>query len=110
MEKPGQYLKRVRKNLGLSLLDVKEKTGISDSRLSRVETGECQEPPALMLKDLSRLYKIDLLDLLLRFNYVDEQHVRVLKGVEFLNAEQLSAVQHHINSYLPNQETEENQL
>lgn len=89
--------------------DVKAQTGISDSRLSRIETGECQEPSAILLKELSALYRIDLLDLLLRYGYVDEQHTRRLKGIEFLNNEQLEAVQRHINSYLPTQEMEENQ-
>ena len=35
----GAYLKRIRLQQGLSLKDVYKKTGISDSKLSRIENG-----------------------------------------------------------------------
>ena len=36
----GSYLKQLRKNKGLSLHDVYEETGITDSRLSKLERNQ----------------------------------------------------------------------
>lgn len=99
----GEYLRRVRKNKGLSQTDVFEKTGITDSRLSRIESGK--EAPAKTLCQLAMLYEIDILDLLQRFGYVDELYLKKrnrLRHVESLTTDQVNAVQQVICSYLVN--------
>lgn len=62
----GAYLREVRINLGLSQDAVFDKTGITDSRLSRIESGENKEPSAIALKQLAEAYSIDPVDLLIR--------------------------------------------
>ena len=81
----GEYLKRVRKNKGFSQEDVKRQTGISDSRLSRIESGK--DPSASALIKLAILYDIDLFDLYRRYGFVDEHFLEKkcrLRGVESL--------------------------
>ena len=97
----GEYLRRVRKNKGFSQTDVFERTGITDSRLSRIESGK--EAPAKTLCQLAMLYDIDILYLLQRFGYVDEKYLMKrnrLKHVESLTEDQINAVQQVICSYL----------
>ncbi len=99
----GEYLRRIRKNKGFSQTDVFEKTGITDSRLSRIESGK--EAPAKTLCQLAMLYDIDILDLLKRFGYIDEPYLMKrnrLKHVESLTTDQINAVQQVICSYLVN--------
>lgn len=99
----GAYLKRVRRNKGYSLAEVAGKLQSTDSRISRIEEGNVAEPSPLLIKQMSELYQIDLLDLLLRFGYIDSKNISILNGLknaDRLTAEQLEAVQKHINSYL----------
>ena len=51
----GAYLKRIRLQQGLSLKDVYKKTGISDSKLSRIENGaNVSETAPSILQGLSK--------------------------------------------------------
>ena len=67
MNRLGDYLKEARIRQGLSLKDVYRETGISDSRLSRIENGTTAfEVGPSFTKALANLYKINLVDLLIR--------------------------------------------
>lgn len=64
MNELGRVLRKFRKDTGMSLKDVYNATGISDSKLSRIENGTNSsgaEPG--ILKALAELYNIDLIEL-----------------------------------------------
>lgn len=74
MSKLGEYLKSVRIQQGLSLKDVYKDTGISDSKLSRIENGSnMSEAAPGILQALAELYKIDLVELYLIAGYLDDE-------------------------------------
>jgi transcriptional regulator with XRE-family HTH domain len=54
----GEYLKRTRKEKGLTLRTVEEKTGISNPYLSQVENGKISSPSPTVLRKLADVYKI----------------------------------------------------
>lgn len=62
----GPYLKRLRKNLGLTLEDVKKlsTSNISTSYISRIENTLRPSPSLAMLQDLSRIYQTPLKEIL----------------------------------------------
>lgn len=69
--KLGQYLKETRINKKLSLRDVYKITGISDSKLSRIENENNLEPEPTVLKALSDCYALNIVDLYIRAGYID---------------------------------------
>ena len=66
----GSFLREIREEKNLTLTDVYKKTGITDSRLSRIETesGKYSPPIADVIK-LAELYNIDY-DKILSFSTV----------------------------------------
>jgi transcriptional regulator with XRE-family HTH domain len=52
-------LRRVREHLGMSLVDVAERTGISKSTLSRLETGQ-RRPTLELLLPLAQVYRVPI--------------------------------------------------
>ncbi|MBL0884969.1 helix-turn-helix domain-containing protein [Myceligenerans indicum] len=62
LERVGPRLQAVRARLGLTLAEVSERTGISRSTLSRLETGQ-RRPSLELLLPLARAYRIALDDL-----------------------------------------------
>lgn len=55
----GERLKELRLERGLSLRDVAAKTGVSDSLLSKMETGRTTKPTQESLNRLALFYEID---------------------------------------------------
>lgn len=104
MNTVGEYLKSIREKKGLSLKEVYRKTGISDSKLSRIE----KEPKPFeitlsVLKDLVALYGIDLIELLVYIGYLDEKalssYKRVFQNVDLLSNEQKKHIQEEIDLF-----------
>lgn len=63
-------LRERRDELGLSLREVQRRTGISNAHLSQVETGKIERPEINLLFELSRLYDLDLVDLMQQSGHV----------------------------------------
>ncbi|MDO8751703.1 MAG: helix-turn-helix transcriptional regulator [Dehalococcoidia bacterium] len=59
----GQYLRELRQRVRLSLREVEQKVGVSNSYLSQVETGQ-RRPGTNVLKRLAPLYGVSVRDLL----------------------------------------------
>jgi transcriptional regulator with XRE-family HTH domain len=57
-------LREVRRQRGLTLVDVREKTGLSVSYLSDLERGRTSNPSFETLERLARAYEMSVLDLL----------------------------------------------
>ena len=66
----GEYLEKTRKQKNLSLRQVDYKSDVSYSHLSMIEKGNRKALP-LTLKELSRVYNIDYIDLLEKAGYID---------------------------------------
>jgi len=62
LDQVGPRLRRVREQRGLTLTDVAERTGISKSALSRLETGR-RRPSLELLLPLAQVYRVPLDDL-----------------------------------------------
>jgi len=58
MNELGPYLRRVRKELNLTLRAVEEKTGISNAYLSQLENNKIFYPSPKILYKLARCYKV----------------------------------------------------
>lgn len=103
MSKVGEYLKKIRLNQNLSLNDVYEKTGITDSRLNRIEL-EKNEPSPNILKQLSKLYNIDLINLYLMAGYLDNTNISNREipfyNFEILDDEEKEYIQQTIDFFI----------
>lgn len=96
----GDYLKIVRQKAGYSQRDVYEKTGITDSRLSRIERSEVTCPLA-ELRKLADLYQVSLVDMLILGGYLTNddlaKYQEVFKGASKLDVNEKECIQQFIN-------------
>lgn len=96
----GNRLKESREKCGLSLKKVYEITGITDSRLSKMERGQIECTPD-DLKKLADLYNIHLIPLYVLANYLNEEDIKeyqfVFRGVSSLDDEELKHIQAQID-------------
>lgn len=97
----GAYLKQKRQTLNLSLSAVYAQTGITDSKLSRIERGEGRLLDLNELKKLSELYQINLVSLYLMTGYLTENDLLDYRfgfdGAALLTKEELESIQTQIN-------------
>ncbi|MBE5077794.1 helix-turn-helix domain-containing protein [Anaerotignum lactatifermentans] len=105
MDKLGDYLKKARVRQGLSLKDVYKETGISDSRLSRIENGtKAFEVGPFCTKALAKLYKINLVDLLIKAGYLDtdalSSYEQVFQNVDLLSDDERNHIQKQIDLFI----------
>ena len=104
LECVGVRLKQIRLQKGLSLKDVYKATGISDSKLSRVENGTLSSDVApSILKTLSKLYDINLIDLYIDAGYLDEEalssYEKVFLRVDLLSNDERNHIQEQIDLF-----------
>jgi HTH-type transcriptional regulator, competence development regulator len=96
----GDRLKESREKCGLSLKKVYEITGITDSRLSKMERGQIDCTPD-DIKKLARLYNVYLIPLYLLADFLSEDDVKecqyVFQGVTSLDAEEIQHIQAQID-------------
>lgn len=101
MNNPGQFLKSVRKKLGLGVKAVYMKTGVGDSTIRRIEEGTTKNPPAAQLKTLANFYGINVIDLYKAYGYLDENDIEdnhnCFENTDFLNDDAISSIQKLIN-------------
>ena len=72
MSSLGTYLKEMRNKCHLSLKDVQEQCGVTDSKLSRLERGEGKILAPHELKRLAQLYGIGIVPLYIMAGYLDK--------------------------------------
>ena len=72
MSSLGAYLKEMRNKCHLSLKDVQEQCGVTDSKLSRLERGEGKTLAPYELKKLAQLYGIGVVPLYIMAGYLDK--------------------------------------
>ena len=100
----GAYLKEVRRKQNLSLKDVYKATGISDSKLSRIENGtNVSDPAPGILQILSKLYNINLIELYCIAGYLDEEalssYEQVFQSVDLLTEDERNHIQTQIDLF-----------
>ncbi len=68
----GEYIRKIRKDRGMLLRDVSEKSGYSISEISRVESGKRLKPSPAVLRALAGALLVDYNDLMKRAGYGGE--------------------------------------
>lgn len=101
MDSIGSYLKKQRERLSLSLNAVCDQTGITSTRLNRIERNLVNEPSPEALKKLAGLYQIDLIYLYKLAGYLDnfdtKGQVQPFTNYEILNDDERNFIQQSIN-------------
>ena len=72
----GEFLKELRLKAGLKLRDVEERTEISNSYLSQIESGKRNPPHPDILKKLAPVYGVSLNHLMAKAGYLDPNIAR----------------------------------
>lgn len=104
MNELGTLLRRFRNEAGLSLKDVYKISGISDSKLNRIENNtNASETAPSILKILSKLYNVNLVELYLAAGYLDNEalasYERTFSGVELLTDDEKQHIQKQIDLF-----------
>ncbi|ACZ19194.1 transcriptional regulator, XRE family [Thermanaerovibrio acidaminovorans DSM 6589] len=104
MSSIGDYLRLLRTKRNLSLNDVFNSTGITTTRLNRIELGQVNEPSPLVLKKLSELYQVDLIKLYKMAGYLEDKDIgeRVVpfSNYEILDNEECEYIQNTIDFFI----------
>ncbi|MCK4260732.1 MAG: helix-turn-helix domain-containing protein [Halanaerobiales bacterium] len=74
----GERLKQARKQKELTLVQVENLTGISQSYLSKIERGQRKKPSLELISELAKLYNVDLNWLIEGFkeNGINDENIR----------------------------------
>ena len=99
----GSYLKEQRLKCQMSLKEVQERCGVTDSKLSRLERGTGKLLNPSELKKLARLYNISLVQLYIKAEYLDDidltDYQSFFKGVNHLSEEECRNIQTQIDLF-----------
>lgn len=100
MDSLGSYLRDIRKLKGLSMKDVFLNTGITDSRLSKIENNFYQEPSPNILLKLANYYSLDIIDLYVRAGYFPKNNLytkQLFHNTEKLTSSDIKHIQNEID-------------
>ena len=108
MHKLGDYLKIIRNEKGLSLYKVYEKTGITDSRLSKAENGAWNNLKLSELKKLADLYEVPIIPMCMMAGFFDDSDIEEyhsgFRNVSLLDDEDKQHIQAEIDYILKKKE------
>lgn len=101
MNSIGDSLKEARNKCRLSLKDVHDRCGVTDSKLSRMERGEGKPLDPAELKKLAQLYGIGVVPIYIMAGYLDESDLSdyqlVFKNADLLDEEEKKSIQTQID-------------
>lgn len=111
----GNFLREIREENKLTLTDVCKKTGITDSRLSRIENESLKtSPPIDDVISLAILYDIDfnkIFSFSTEYSDKDLKKSRIpLKNLELLNKKELQHIQNEIDFIVEQKGNRKNEL
>ena len=91
-ESLGQYLRRLRNSKHMSMAEVRKQTGITNSRLSKLENDQVADPSISVICKLSNCYEVDVVDIL------NEAGMNIEKSTpfnhtSFLNEDEVDSLQ-----------------
>ncbi len=95
----GEKLRDIRNSKNLSLEDVEKHTGITNSRLSRIERGLNKHPSLDDISTLLKCYEIPLVSFLCQVGYCEKVDTP-LKNLEMLNNFEIEHIQAEIDFIL----------
>lgn len=108
MHKLEDYLKIIRNEKGLSLYKVYEKTGITDSRLSKAENGAWNNLKLSELKKLADLYEVPIIPMCMMAGFFDDSDIEEyhsgFRNVALLDDEDKQHIQAEIDYILKKKE------
>lgn len=87
----GNTLKEARKNIGFTLREVEDSSGISNAYLSQLENDKIKNPSANILYKLSSLYKIPLNTLLSSAGIIESEPEEKAENSSFIQKVAFSA-------------------
>ncbi len=103
MESVGIYLRTLRTKKNLSLNDVCKNTGLTTTRLNRIELGEVKEPSPEVLRKLAEFYNVDLMNLYILAGYLKKTDItercNPFKNYEILDADECGYIQKTIDFF-----------
>jgi transcriptional regulator with XRE-family HTH domain len=76
------YLRKIRKQKGLSLKKVEKAAGVSNAYLSQLERGRRNPPHPDILKRLAKLYEVPIAELLSAAGYLQEEKGNSTQDIE----------------------------
>lgn len=101
MNSIGNYLKEARNKCHMSLKDVYNHCGVTDSKLSRMERGKGKPLDPAELKKLAQLYGIGVVSIYIMAGYLDENDLSdyqlVFKNADLLDEEEKQNIQTQID-------------
>lgn len=101
MNDVGNYLKEMRNKCRLSLKNVYDRCGVTDSKLSRMERGEGKPLEPAELKKLAQLYGIGVVPIYIMAGYLNEgdlsDYQLVFKNADLLDEEEKKSIQTQID-------------
>ena len=104
MQNLGEYLRQLRNDCGLSLYKVYERTGITDSRLSKAENGAWCNLKLSEIRKLADLYEAPVIPMCVMAGLFDESDIEEyhsgFKNVALLDDEDKQHVQSEIDYIL----------
>lgn len=95
----GNKLRNIRNSKSLSLDAVEQSTGITNSRLSRIERGINKHPSLDDISTLLEFYGIPLISFLYQEGYCEKRDIP-LKNLELLNSFEIEHIQTEIDFIL----------
>jgi DNA-binding helix-turn-helix protein len=114
MCKIGDFLRQQRQKLGLSMSEVHKRTGITDSKLSRIERNEGRSLDPLELKKLADLYHVNIVTLYHIAGYLSANDLRdyrfVFDGANLLTEEEQKIIQTLISLFIKERVIKSNDL
>lgn len=95
----GKKLRALRESKNISLSTVESATGISDSRLSKIERGITKHPSLDDISTLLEFYETPLVSFLYQEGYCKKNNT-LLKNIELLNDFEIEHIQAEIDFIL----------
>ena len=83
----GIILKKARERLNLTTQEVSQKTNISTTDINYIENGKKNKINPFMLKKLSQLYKLNLLEIYEMIGYIDKNDLIEYTNLDKINYE-----------------------
>lgn len=101
----GEKLKTIRVSKKISLNTVSKKTGITNSRLSKIERGIIAHPSLDDINTILKVYEVPLLSVLCEEGYCEKED-GILRNLESLSNFEISHIQDEIDFILKEKEIE----
>lgn len=92
----GQYLKSLCNSKHMSMATVFEQTGITNSRLSKLEHDQITDPSISVICKLSKCYKVDVVNMLNEAG-MDIKKTTPFQHTSFLNKDEVVGLQYIID-------------